>query len=122
MNQNGEIPTYWKKRVKLDPARVSSRSEPLKASTPRQEGEKEKTKNSLVEELNLSGTIREVLSSDKVGESVKIFSDHLLIYINSCRYYLSQTKGMQRIGGKVQRSPKNKRKISFENTEQNPRI
>ena len=31
------------KRVKLDPARVPSRSEPLKTSTPRPEGEKGKT-------------------------------------------------------------------------------
>ena len=105
------------KRIKLEPKKVPTGRKPLKASTPKPTGEKEKGSTSLVEELNLSGTIREVLSVDKVGESVKIFTEYLITYISSCRYYLSQSKALQRMTGKVPKSPRNKRKPHFETPE-----
>ena len=105
------------KRIKSEPKKVPTGRKPLKASTPKPTGEKEKGSTSLVEELNLSGTIREVLSVDKVGESVKIFTEYLITYISSCRYYLSQSKALQRMTGKAPRSPRNKRKSHFETPE-----
>ena len=110
------------KRIKLEPKKIPTGSKPLKASTPRLVGEKEKGTTSLVEELNLSGTIREVLSVDKVGESVKIFSEYLTTYISSCRYFLSQSKALQRMTGKGPKSPKIRKKPFFETTETNQRI
>ena len=110
------------KRVKLEPKKGPTGRKPLKASTPKPTGEKEKGRTSLVEELNLSGTIREVLSVDKVGESVKIFTEYLVTYISSCRYFLSQSKALQRMTGKGNKSPRNKRKPHFETTETNQRI
>ena len=110
------------KRIKLETKKALPKGKPLKASTPKPVGEKEKGSSSLVEELNLSGTIREALSVDKVGESVKMFSDHLITYISSCRYYLTQSKALQRMTGKGPKSPRNRRKPQADPTESNQRI
>jgi hypothetical protein len=83
------------------------------ASTPRRERDLgARPKTSLIEDLNISAGVKEILSADTIEEAVRFFSDYLPTYIGTCRYTLSQEKALGRVSFKQTRSPRTRRKAS----------
>jgi hypothetical protein len=85
---------------------------PRRASTPRHERDVgARPRTSLIEDLNITAGVKEVLSTDTVEEAVRFFQDYLPTYIGTCRYTISQEKALSRVSFKKVRSPRTRRKV-----------